>query len=566
MEQPSMNHFRPEKVFMPTSPESKEIVGRENIEFVVDSQSGKIIKIGNPRDVREWIDGKKSENPNVFFSSEDGDIVLPGMTDAHNHLVYGTLEVIGAGYVDGINSQEQILRSIAMQALEGEVEKPKIILGHNTATVPNLFREDLDSVCYKRPLCVLDLSFHGARINSAMAKILMETVLNEKREGRRVSGEFNEKTGQVTEGHALLTVQLAESFYGIDNIVEGMTKKLDGWIEQGITDIHELYPMGGDLEAMLICRKNWERDRGNEFPVRQFFMNPNMLKQLKRDQKILESKGLFNPDKDWKLMGLKLITDGSFGSHTAMMNESFSDGKGSGMEFNSVNEINNALEMVRDMGISNIAQHAIGDAAIKRALETAEKWVKMADKNNLDSTKFRIEHFEIPGGKADLDQAKSLGVWACSQPNFLTDMIYRDRLSGRVTQLCPHADEINKGIPLLLGSDGMPSSALFGIYAATHHPNPKQRISFEQALVAYSMTAADYEHNNGRGRIAEGASADIVIINKKTMNELLMGDANEQSFTDLGNNRDALNEKVNDLESGIKKVFRQGKLVKDNKK
>lgn len=560
MKKEGLTHFKPEGAFVPSSPESKELVERKEIEIITNPESGKIETIGDPREVRLWLEAAKKKDPSLEITPEVGGVAAPGFTDAHHHLLYGTLDVIQAGYVFGVNSQEGMIKAIQEQIKGADKSLPKVFLGHNTATVPDIYRGDLDAASLDVPVCLCDLSFHGARLNSAMTRIVAEAAKKEIANGRKITGRLDEKTGQATEGYAMFAIQVAEAPYGVEKIADGMTGKLDEWIGQGITDIHELYPLSwGDLTAMLIARKEWREKRGTEFPVRQIFMTPDLLQQLRRDQRTLEVAGIFDPNKDWDMMGIKLVTDGSFGSHTAMMKEPFSDEGGYGMEFHSLEDLNKAIEMIKEMGITRVAQHAIGDAAIERALGIAEKWVRTAESAKMDPTRFRIEHFESSDGA--LDETKRLGVWVNSEPNFLTDMIYEDRLSGRVTQICPHADILQKGIPMHFGSDGMPSSALFGIWAATHHPNPKQRISFEQALAAYSMTAADYEYNTGRGRIAEGASADIIVLNRETVNEMLQGDASKENFANLGNNSDMLADKVSQLEAGIAKVFRQGRLV-----
>ena len=96
-----------------------------------------------------------------------------------------------------------------------------------------------------------------------MLKLVMEAAEKEKKAGRHLAGSIDEKTGQVTEEYAILAIQIAESYHGIEKIAEGMKGKLDEWIGQGITDIHELYPMSwDDLTAMLLARKQWREERG----------------------------------------------------------------------------------------------------------------------------------------------------------------------------------------------------------------------------------------------------------------------------------------------------------------
>lgn len=561
----TFSHFKPESVFMPKSPESRELEERKELEFVSDAKTGEIVKIGDPRDVKEWIQAKREEDPNLKVSIETGEVVLPGITDAHNHLVYGTLDVIQAGYVSGIKSSEKMISAICQQIGEGDRSIPKVILDHNTAAVPEIWREDLDEASPNKPICLVDMSFHGARLNSVMLKLVGEAAEKERQSGHKLTGTLNGKNGQATEGYVLLAIQIAESYYGVEKIAEGMKGELDKWINQGITNIHEMFPLSWeDFTATLLAKKQWEGERKTEFPVRQIFMAPVLVEKLHQQQRKLEKSGLFDPNKDWQMMGFKLLADGSIGSHTAMMQEPYTDVGGKGIEYHSTKELNEAIQMARKYGMDKIAMHAIGDAGIYRALETAKKWRALAESSKIDPSKFRIEHFELSGSEKLLDETKKMGIWVNSEPNFLTDYIYEDRLSGRITQICPHADILQKGIPMHFGSDGMPSSALFGIWAATHHPNPKQRISFEQALSAYSLMAADYEHS-GRGRITEGSSVDIVILNKATLNAMLQGEGDPEEFKKLGSEPDFRRDKVSSLEAGIAKVFRQGRLVSNKR-
>lgn len=555
-----MLHIRPESAFMPESQESREISERKEIEFVIDQSSGKIVKIGDPREVRQWLRAEQEKNPNLTIKEETGSVALPAFTDAHHHLLYGTLDVIRAGYVFGIESSQAVADSIKEQIKDEDKSIPKVVLGHNTAAVPDMYRKELDEASPDMPICLSDLSFHGARLNTPMLKLVKEAAEKEKKAGRRLSGTIDEKTGQATEEYAILAIQIAESYHGVEKIAEGMKGKLDEWIGQGITDVHELYPMSwDDLTAMLLARKQWKEERGTEFPVRQIFMSPILLQRLHEQQRSLEAAGLFDPHRDWNMVGFKLLADGSFGSHTALLKDPYADFGGHGIEFNSLEELNRAVEMAREYGIDKIAMHGIGDVGILRALDTAKKWRRAAESAKLDPNKFRIEHFEL--SQDLLDETKRLGVWVNSEPNFLTDYIYEDRLGSRVTQICPHADIIEKGIPMHFGSDGMPTSALFGIWAATHHPNPTQRISFEQALAAYSLLAADYEGNQGRGRIAEGASADIILLTRDALNKLLSGDGSPEEFKKLGNAAGYQQDCISSLEAGIAKIYRQGKLV-----
>lgn len=560
-----LSHLRPESAFIPTSRESRELEQRKELEMIIDPASGKIVKVGDPRDVEAWMSAEKARRPSLEFDRYEGGVALPGFTDTHNHLLYATLEVIEAGGVWGATKKEQILKMFRDQTKSGDQKLPKVVLGYNTQAVPNaeLSRADFDQANNERASCLIDLSFHGGFVNTKMLELLLPQIEEAKRMGRRITGHVDSKSGHITEGCAILAIQIAESYYGVERIAEGMETKVESWIAQGITNIHDMYPLSyADLIATLIARKSWQQKRGTEFPVRQIFMVPEILSDLFENLALLEKQGLFDRARDLPLLGLKLLADGSFGSHTAMLSKPYAGTENRGIEYHSVEEINRAIEQAKTLGLNRIAMHAIGDEAVRRAVETAKKWRKLAESAKLDPGKFRIEHCEMAAGLGK--EISTVGAWVSSQPNFLTDFVYRDRLEGRVTQLCPHAEFLENGVQMMFGSDGMPSSALFGIWAATHHSVPGQRISLEQALAAYSLMTADYEHESGHGthgRLLEGSPADIVVVNRDTFGKLLQGEGTPEEFAGLAPDA-AQKAKVQDLEAGIARIYRHGRQVR----
>jgi predicted amidohydrolase YtcJ len=74
---------------------------------------------------------------------------------------------------------------------------------------------------------------------------------------------------------------------------------------------------------------------------------------------------------------------------------------------------------------------------------------------------------------------------------------------------------IEAGIPVALGSDG-PMNPFLNIMLATIHPyNPKEAITREQAVCAYTYEAAFAEFaENEKGTIAKGKLADLAVLSQ----------------------------------------------------
>ncbi len=69
---------------------------------------------------------------------------------------------------------------------------------------------------------------------------------------------------------------------------------------------------------------------------------------------------------------------------------------------------------------------------------------------------------------------------------------------------------IKRGIPVAFGSDGMPMDPLFGIQSMVNHPNPGERMNWQDAYEHYSQTAEEFVFPGGdSGRIETGKRADL---------------------------------------------------------
>ncbi len=77
----------------------------------------------------------------------------------------------------------------------------------------------------------------------------------------------------------------------------------------------------------------------------------------------------------------------------------------------------------------------------------------------------------------------------------------------------PFASLLAAGIPLAIGSDGPTNPFVNLHFAVTHPANPSEALTIEQAVIAYTSTAAYAEHEEEeKGTIAPGTLADLVVL------------------------------------------------------
>lgn len=146
------------------------------------------------------------------------------------------------------------------------------------------------------------------------------------------------------------------------------------------------------------------------------------------------------------------------------------------------------------------------------------------------------------------------------QPNFLLDYPYVDRLGERVYETCPHRAALDEGIRLMLGTDCMPPSMLFAIFAATHAPEAHQRLSLSEALRAATATCGQFE-NSARGLLVEGAPADLIVADPALMARLEAAPTSRREWTELSIGGSSPEVIITELESMVRRAYKGGVLV-----
>ena len=158
-----------------------------------------------------------------------------------------------------------------------------------------------------------------------------------------------------------------------------------------------------------------------------------------------------------------------------------------------------------------IAVHAIGDAAIETYLVAVEH----AGRPEVWRQKrARIEHGDMVTPE-QLVRIKQLGMVVVQNPiHFMFAETFVERYGRqRVDTMEPLKSMLQQGIPLAFGSDG-PMNPFTQIMAAITHPsNPKEALTREQAVTAYTAGSAFAEfQEKDKGQLAVGKLADLAIL------------------------------------------------------
>jgi len=216
------------------------------------------------------------------------------------------------------------------------------------------------------------------------------------------------------------------------------------------------------------------------------------------------------------LGGVKIFLDGSLGSRTAWMLEPYEDGRDSGMPLATEAEARSAVLQAAAGGLA-CAIHAIGDAAVRRALDL------LADAPAA-LLPHRIEHFQCIHPQ-DLARAGRAGVVASMQPAHLPGDVglAEERWGRRSHGAFAFRSLLQRGTVLAFGSDVpvVPLDPRQGVLAAMGRVasdggfaggwHPEERLTFEDVVRAYAEGNAVCAGAAGhRGRLVPGNDADLV--------------------------------------------------------
>jgi len=460
----------------------------------------RIVALGSTAELR-------AASPSARIVDAGGATVSPGLVDAHLHLVPWArarkqLELAGC------TSREEALERLraALGSLPDD-DSPLVGRGWDEGgwEAPPDARA-LDALAPRRPVLLHRHDFHALWVNgAALVAAGVSKRTTDPEGGRLERGPGGELTGLVRE-HAVALFHALEQRAAPavnDALLDEAASALHA---EGVTGVHDFQRNHDD----------WLRMRALAGRRRL-----RVLQHVGPEQvEAARSLGLRAGEGDaWFRTGsLKLFADGTLGSRTAALIEPYDDAPGRGMALLEPAAMASAVASAAAAGFS-VAVHAIGDAAVRVALDAVERNHAALARVPLPA---RIEHAQLVDA-ADLPRFGALGVAASMQPQHAaTDApVARRAWGARCRRAYPWRALLESGATLAFGSDAPvePPAARLGLAAAVHRLGadgapfePAQAVSLDVALRAYTESAAALAAGRlGCGRLEPGAPADLVV-------------------------------------------------------
>lgn len=366
-----------------------------------------------------------------------GGTLTPGFTDAHIHLVTWN-RALGEPWLED-QTPEAIERAARARA-EAAPQEPWLLLrGWLPRAWPRERRDRavLDRIAPERPLVLHAVDGHSVWGNGAALTLAGIDARTPDPPGgiveRSASGE---PTGALIEdARVLLTGRIARTTPVRDELTQALARARS----LGITSAH-------DFDRSATWRAAAELAREGRLGFRLLLSVP--VGALGAAEELGLATGL-GGDR-LRVGAVKMFADGTLGSSTALLEEPYEGTANRGIEVLSPGELAAGCARAAEAGLG-VAIHAIGDAAVRNALDAIERTLRAGARFPLPP---RIEHIQL-SREEDWARFQTLGVFASVQPvHLLTDRAIAPRLWGsRTHRSYAWKSLVAAGARLVFGSD-----------------------------------------------------------------------------------------------------------------
>jgi predicted amidohydrolase YtcJ len=493
-------------------------------------QGERILAVGEEQEMRSEFHGMYSltRGDEIDMGSK---VVLPGLIDSHIHLEKYAL---GLQKVNcETTTRAECLERVAMRARE--TTPGAWILGHGWNQ--NDWQEgygsvvELDQAAPQNPVLLSARSLHTSWTNSMGLRLANLSAATPDppggKLGRLADGEPN---GILFESAANLVESVIPKPTP-DETVQAVDAAQSTLWKMGLTGIHDF-----DRRDCFLALQTLHQRGGLQLRVLKSIPQEDLPHALALGLRSGLGDDILN------IGGVKLFSDGALGPHTAAMIAPYQgEPENAGMLFLDAEKLFEIGNQAVEGGIS-LAVHAIGDRANREVLKGFQQLrsyedslrinrasLLHPDKNSVSDQKLRhrIEHVQIIDPQ-DSGKLAELGIIASMQPiHAISDMNMADRFWGkRSAYSYAWKTLLEQGAVLAFGSDAPVESPnpFWGLHAAVtrRRPDgspglegwhPEQRLTVEQALLAYTVGAAYAAGwENRLGKLAPGYLADLIVL------------------------------------------------------
>lgn len=483
---------------------------------------GRITFVGDESDIEKYI-----EDDTRIIDAE-GQLLLPGFVDSHNHVAYGTdTQGVNLSEAEDLTAFRKMLSAYADANPDLEwIIADGWYYGIFPDDIPSW--QDLEGIGNGRPMMLTSADAHTSLFNKAALDLMgIDAGTKDVPFGELVKDRDGNPTGVVkatlyapNAGYDFLSQYLPPPDPEEDY------RRLIGNLEKatrfGITTIVE--PQNY-LDDLYLYERAEDEGKINSYLSLAMLYATDSSKASIRD--FAQARYRFRDKPHIKIDAVKLYIDDVIEAGTAAMLQPYANRPGNlGRTFFTQKKLNRIVQDLELEGF-RVFIHAIGDRGIRMALNAFEA---AREKNRLGNTRHQLVHVEMVHPD-DIPRFAELGVVACMQPRHaaLSFNTPWARAVGafRFRGAWPFRSLEQAGAVIAFSSDYdvAEMDPLIGIYSAITRQDenglpeggwvPDERVSLETAIRAYTLNGAyAVALDRERGSIEIGKFADLVLLSR----------------------------------------------------
>lgn len=487
---------------------------------VVDAMAirdGRIVATGPAR----LIAALKGANTQVV--DLEGKTVIPGMIDAHVHLM-GLGQGLRTVDLRGTTSYDEVVARVVERAKTSPAGSWIVGRAWDQNDWPDTrfpTHEKLSAAVPNHPVFLVRVDGHAALANAAAMKTAgLTTAAKDPFGGQILRDERNAPTGVLIDRAQGLVARAIPpaSKEELRAAAIAATQEMNRW---GLTGVHDA---GVGRESIDVFE---EVAKEGKFSVRNYVMIANDDSTIAHYLRRGPQANLYD-GRLW-IKAIKISADGALGSRGAALLEPYSDDpKNTGLALVPPGRVKQVSTLALERGFQ-VNVHAIGDRANRVVLDEFEAALK--DRPSADH-RFRVEHAQIIHPD-DIPRFAQLGVIPSMQASHQTsDMYWAGNRLGQQRLLGAYAwrSLLNSGVIIPNGSD-LPveqTNPLISFHASVSRQDdnnwpaggwfPEQRMTREEALKSMTIWAAWSAFMEREvGSLEAGKYADFVVLDQDIM-------------------------------------------------
>lgn len=448
-----------------------------------------------------------------------GQTLIPGLIDAHGHVLSYGLSLLRVDLV-GTETEQEAAQRVADFAAENE--QLEWIQGRGWNQVlwdSNEFPSaaSLDALVSDKPVWLSRVDGHAGWANSVALELAGVDRRTEDPDGGQIirDAEGNATGVFIDNAMALIRSQIPET--SMEEQKFALRTAMLELAQQGLTSVHDAGVGSGTIEAYkqllqegpLPIRVNVMLSAGDAF----------------YEQRL--SEGHYrSPDDTLTMNSVKIAADGALGSRGAAMIDDYSDLAGhTGLLLHNPERLEYFMRAAMNAGFQ-VNTHAIGDNANKVVLDNYEQLIAETDSRAM---RHRVEHAQILRYE-DILRFAELGVipsmqatHATSDKNMAVDRIGDVRIQGAYAW----RKLIDAGALIANGSDFPVESPnpFFGLHAAITRQDknnepaggwfPEEKMTPIESFASFTIDAAYSGHQEDLlGTLEPGKKADFILLDR----------------------------------------------------